>query len=221
MHGRTACASASTACADCSTDATSIRAATIAAMPVLRAIPRNQQRDEPWANGAGSTTVVLREPDGANWRVRISVARVDQEGPFSELPGTRRTLVPLDRSMTLRFADGHELSAQRLTAMHFEGSPAPTGMLPEGPTRDFNLMLRGDARGDVLPHKLADSLALSCTPGLRWLVYLDNGHIAIHAGAKSSLVLNPGDAALLVAGDAAAAARIEGTGEIILVKLYA
>ena len=190
-------------------------------MPILRAIPRTEQRDEPWANGAGSTTVILREPDQANWRVRISVAKVDREGPFSELPGTRRTLVPLDAPMTLRFPDAREQSVPRFGTLHFDGSPAPQGLLPQGPTRDFNLMLRGAAHGEVLPGRLTDTMALPFQSGWRWLVYLDSGHAALHVADGSSLVLNPGDAALVTMDDGAAECRIEGTGEIIPVKLYA
>lgn len=190
-------------------------------MPILRAIPRTEQRDEPWANGAGSTTVILREPDEANWRVRISVARVNREGPFSELPATRRTLVPLDAPMTLQFSGAREQSAPRFGILQFDGSPAPQGLLPEGPTRDFNLMLRGNARGEVLPRTLTDTMALPLQSGWRWLVYLDSGHATLRVAAVSSLALSPGDAALVTEDHGAAECRVEGTGQIILVKLYA
>ena len=190
-------------------------------MPILRAIPRNVQREEPWANGAGSTTVLLREPDGADWTVRASVAKVDREGPFSEFANTHRTLVPLDAPMALRFADGRELRAPRFGTLQFEGSPAPTGLLPEGPTRDFNLMLRGDARGEVLPRTLVDSMMLPSAEDLRWLVYLDSGRARIDTGTAATLALQPYDAALVTVGGGAGRVRIEGAGEIVLVKLYA
>lgn len=186
-------------------------------VPVLRAIPRSLQRNERWANGAGSTTVLLREPDHADWTVRVSVAKVDREGPFSELPGTQRTLVPLDAPMALRFPDGRGLAAARFGVLHFEGSPAPTGLLPEGPTRDFNLMLRGGARGDVLPRTLVDSMMLPAAPDVRWLVYLDSGRARIDAGGGGTL--DPGDAAL-VADGGPGRALVEGAGEIVLVKLW-
>jgi environmental stress-induced protein Ves len=190
-------------------------------MPLVQAIPRGVQRDEPWANGAGTTTVILREPDDADWRVRVSVATVEKEGPFSELPGTRRTLVPLDGAMTLRFPGGATLHANRFDALRFDGAPAPTGLLPDGPTRDFNLMLRGNARGDALPRTLADVMFLPAEPGVRWLVYLDSGRASVRAGDGDGLALNPHDAALVTSGGPPGRTLIEGAGEVVLVKLYA
>lgn len=191
-------------------------------MPSLRDIPRSRQRDEAWANGHGTTTVILREPDTADWNVRISVARVDSAGPFSELPDTRRLLVPLDAPMTLRFPDGRETSATRFGRLEFAGAPAPEGLLPEGPTRDFNLMLRGGARGELWPRTLANSMLLPHGPGDRWLVYLDSGRATFQVDGEPGLRLGPGDAALV--GDTDGTdhhVKIQGAGEIILVKLYA
>lgn len=190
-------------------------------MPAVRAIPHAVQRHEAWVNGSGSTRVILREPDDANWRVRISIAKVERAGPFSELPATRRTLVPLDAVMTLRFPDGSALHAARFGQLHFDGSPAPVGELPEGPTRDFNLMLRGDARGEVLARTLVDTMVLPLEPATRWLVYLDSGHATLHAGDCENLALDPRDAALVSADGAAGRGWIEGAGEIVLVKLHA
>lgn len=189
-------------------------------MPTVLAIPRSEQREEPWANGAGVTTVILREPDATDWHVRISIAKVEHDGPFSELPDTRRTLVPLDAPMTLRSPDGHELHAARMHAVHFAGGPAPFGVLPGGPTRDFNLMLRGDARGEAIPRTLTGSMVLPSEPGMRWLVYLDSGRGRIDSGGDITLELAPGDAAL-VTQVAGSRSLIEGAGEIVLVKLYA
>ncbi len=190
-------------------------------MTSLQAIPRGTQREEPWANGTGSTTVILREPDDADWTIRISVARVEHDGPFSDLPGTRRVLVPLDGPMTLRFPEGRELRGMRFQALQFPGAPPPVGILPEGPTRDFNLMLRGSARGEALPRTLVDTMVLPDEPGLRWLAYLDSGHAVVHAGTDTRLALNPHDAALVIPGGAIEPARIDGAGEMVLVRLYA
>lgn len=190
-------------------------------MSVLQAIPHAMQRVEPWANGAGSTTVILREPDCAEWRIRISVAMVDREGPFSELPATGRTLVPLDAPMTLRFPDGHESPTLRFGTLRFDGAPAPTGLLPEGPTRDFNLMLRAGARGDVLACTLVDVMVVPPVPDVRWLMYLHSGSAMLHADTQPDLALHPLDAALVMPGDGAPRVQVNGAGEIVSVKLYA
>jgi environmental stress-induced protein Ves len=92
-------------------------------MSALRAIRCSTQRNEPWANGRGSTRVVLREPDASEWRVRVSVATIADPGPFSELPGTQRILIPLDAPIVLRFPNGRELAVQRMQQVHFEGTP--------------------------------------------------------------------------------------------------
>lgn len=189
-------------------------------MPSLRAIPRAAQRDEPWANGGGVTTVMLCEPDDADWRIRISVALVEQEGPFSELRDTRRTLVPLDAPMVLRFPGGNTLHANRFEKLEFDGSPAPTGILPEGATRDFNLMLRDNARGELLARTLVDTLFLPAEPGVRWLVYLDSGHARLSALAGKAVALNPHDAVLVIPDDTSERMLVEGAGEVVLVKLY-
>jgi environmental stress-induced protein Ves len=184
--------------------------------PSLLPLPSGSHRIEPWANGLGQTAVLLREPDDGDWRVRISIAQVDHDGPFSELPDTWRSLVPLEAAMELRFPDGRTQRANRFGVLRFAGSPAPFGFLPEGATRDFNLMLRSDARGELFARTLVDSMVLLPEAGARWLVYLHRGSATISAG-DIRLELAADDAALL-AGERAV---IEGAGELVLAKLYA
>jgi environmental stress-induced protein Ves len=187
---------------------------------VLQPLPAGSRRIEPWANGLGQTEVLLREPDQADWRVRVSIARVEQDGPFSELPNIQRLLVPLDASMELRFADGRMLRTNRFGALRFDGAPAPFGVLPEGPTRDFNLMLRNGARGELFARTLVDSLVLLPEPGVRWLVYVNRGEVRIGCG-ENSLELAADDAALLEFPETGGTrAAVEGGGEIVLAKLY-
>ncbi|HJU27128.1 MAG TPA: HutD family protein [Rhodanobacteraceae bacterium] len=187
----------------------------------IQSLPASSRRIEPWANGAGSTSLLWREPDDANWKVRISIARVEHDGPFSELPGARRLLVPLDAAMELHLQDGGIRRALRFGVLRFEGSPAPVGVLPEGPTRDFSLMLRGGARGELFARTLVDSQVLLPEAGARWLVYVNRGHARMDcAGAVLEL---PADDAALLEFPAHDAPRVvlEGAGELVLAKLYA
>jgi hypothetical protein len=188
--------------------------------PALRSLPAHSRRIEPWANGLGQTALLLREPDDADWRVRISIASVDRDGPFSALPHTQRLLAPLDAPMELRFPDGRVQRAKRFEVLRFDGDPAPFGVLPEGPTRDFNLMLRQGARGDLFARTLVDSLVLLPEAGVRWLVYVNRGRARL-ACREISLMLDVDDAALIQFPDEdAQRAVIEGGGEIVLAKLY-
>ncbi|MEO6966894.1 MAG: HutD family protein [Rhodanobacteraceae bacterium] len=188
----------------------------------LHAAPRETRQREPWSSGGGFTEVIRREPDNADWNIRVSIARVERDGPFSELEKTRRILVPLDAAMTLRFSDGRELSAARFDVLRFDGSPAPFGALPEGPTRDFNLMLRGDARGEMLARTLVDSMVLLHETDVRWLIFVNRGHASVSVG-EESLTLESDDAAWIDFAVEPSPNRtvIEGAGEIVLVKLYA
>ena len=185
----------------------------------MRFLPPSSRRIEPWANGAGSTEVLWREPDDANWRVRISIASVVEEGPFSELMDTRRLLVPLDAPMALRFADGRREHADRFGVLRFDGAPAPFGILPEGPTHDFNLMLRADARGEVFARTLVDSQIFPPEAGARWLIYVHRGSARMVGGGKT-LQLASGDAAMLDFADDPGRAAVEGGGELVLAKWH-
>ena len=186
----------------------------------LRSLPAHSRHVEPWANGLGQTALLLREPDDSEWSVRISIANVDRDGPFSALPDTQRLLAPLDAPMELRFPGGRAQRANRFDVLRFDGDPAPFGVLPEGPTRDFNLMLRRGARGDLFARTLVDSLVLLPEAGVRWLVYVNRGGARV-ARREASLILDVDDATLIEFPDEnSQRAVIEGGGEIVLVKLY-
>ena len=110
----------------------------------------------PWKNGGGVTREVAAYPLGAAldafvWRV--SVADVAQAGPFSRFAGIDRTLVLLSGAGMLLDEAGGATHALRepLAIARFEGETAIDARLVDGPTRDFNLMVRrGAATGDVV-----------------------------------------------------------------------
>ncbi|QAU25408.1 hypothetical protein EO087_06175 [Dyella sp. M7H15-1] len=55
----------------------------------LRRVPANALRTQPWANGAGTITVIASKPDESNWQWRLSIADISQDDAFSPYPGTR------------------------------------------------------------------------------------------------------------------------------------
>jgi environmental stress-induced protein Ves len=51
---------------------------------------------QPWRNGHGHTRELLAWPDAADWRVRVSVADIVTDAPFSSFPGVQRWFVVID-----------------------------------------------------------------------------------------------------------------------------
>ncbi|MEI7036720.1 HutD family protein [Fulvimonas yonginensis] len=101
----------------------------------------------PWKNGLGRTRELAVEPAGAgmdDFLWRASVAEVDSAAPFSAFPGIDRTIVLLDGAgFTMRLDDGrvHALT-EPYAPFAFPGEAAVSITLADGPTRDFNLMVR-------------------------------------------------------------------------------
>lgn len=101
----------------------------------------------PWRNGGGTTRELLARPAGDVWRVRVSVADVVADGPFSSFPDVSRWFAVIDGAGVVLAVDGVE---HRCTPgsepLAFAGEADTHSRLIDGPTRDLNLMLRG-ARG--------------------------------------------------------------------------
>jgi environmental stress-induced protein Ves len=107
----------------------------------------------PWRNGGGRTRELLAWPDPIDWVVRVSVAEIDADGPFSPFPGVERAIALLDGAgIVLELPGGKQHLRPGDTAFVFDGEAAPMCRLIDGPTRDLNLMVRRDAGRAVLRH---------------------------------------------------------------------
>jgi uncharacterized protein len=114
----------------------------------------------PWKNGGGVTREIAAARDETRGAApgafawRVSVADVAQAGPFSRFDGVERTLVLLEGAGMLLDEAGSVARMHALTApldiARFAGEAAIDARLVNGPTRDFNLMVRrGAARGTL------------------------------------------------------------------------
>ena len=108
-----------------------------------------------WKNGLGSTREIAIHPDGAgsdDFLWRVSIAEVDSAAPFSRFPGIDRQIALLDGNgftMTLDDERVHALTTP-FAPFTFAGEASVAVTLVDGPTRDFNLMVRrAQARGDI------------------------------------------------------------------------
>jgi environmental stress-induced protein Ves len=120
----------------------------------------------PWKNGGGVTRELLRlpaDPGNDDWTLRISVADIDADGPFSAFDGVTRWFAVLcGNGVHLGFADHLRDVRVGDPPLRFDGADAPRCTLIDGPTRDLNVMVRG-ARADV--HVMPASFLNEAEPG--------------------------------------------------------
>ncbi len=111
-------------------------------MPASSTVRTADIAAQPWRNGGGVTRPLLVRPRGDDWQVRVSVADVTVNGPFSRFPGVQRWFAVLEGAgVVLTFGGAeHRLDADS-DALAFPGDVAVRCRLIDGPTRDLNLML--------------------------------------------------------------------------------
>jgi len=90
------------------------------------------------------TRPLLVQPRGDAWQVRVSVADVSANGPFSRFPGVQRWFAVLDGAgVVLTIGSTEHRLDTGSDAFPFRGDVAVRCRLVDGPTRDLNLMLNG------------------------------------------------------------------------------
>ena len=98
-----------------------------------------------WRNGGGQTRELLRWPADADtpWQLRISLADIDSNGPFSAFENVDRWFAVVEGAgVVLSFADDKKRLSKASPPLRFEGGAPPQCELIDGPTRDLNLMLQ-------------------------------------------------------------------------------
>lgn len=152
---------------------------------------------EPWRNGGGTTQVLLAWPAGSAWRLRVSVAQIVADGPFSAWPGVARHFAVLaGAGVELAWADRVARLTPRTAPLAFDGADAPACRLLGGPSTDLNLMARADG-GRAHLERLAPGHAWQ--PPARWRgLYTHEAAVLEAAGSEWPLAAGT----LVWAGDA-------------------
>lgn len=177
-------------------------------------------RTMPWANGLGSTVELYRrEDEGRRLLIRLSVADVVADGPFSSLPG-------IDRVLTLIEGDGFDLDfagaapsapARLFQPVAFSGNWQTSAINLKGPSRDFNLMTKRGTFAVEVTHLNAGSHAINTADVVFAALYVVAGNANITA---SSTAARAGDLLLLEAENDLTA-RVSGDVLVIRLKSYA
>jgi len=97
-----------------------------------------------WRNGGGTTRELLCWPSTLDCALRVSVADITRDGPFSSFPGIERWFAVIEGTgVALGFGSSETPVRAGDPPLRFDGATAPACRLLAGPTRDLNLMLRG------------------------------------------------------------------------------
>jgi environmental stress-induced protein Ves len=98
----------------------------------------------PWKNGGGTTLELYRLPAETSqpFQLRISIATVNDHGPFSQFPGVVRSLSILEgEGFLLQFPDHVVELTQNSRPLLFHGDEEVNCRLLTGPVKDFNVMI--------------------------------------------------------------------------------
>jgi len=159
-----------------------------------RLIKADETHTSHW--GGGSTTELLISPANAklaerNFHWRISSARVEQDGPFSDFSGYRRLLLLLEgQGLELDWQQGQDSGKQLMTPdsppWQFDGDMKVNARLLGGPVCDFNLICNAGMGGELLLHAERHHLQSGAeashgqtTVSGQYGVYLHSGQLSI------------------------------------------
>lgn len=94
-----------------------------------------------WKNGGGLTREILVWP-GADWSLRLSMATVGSDGPFSVFEGVDRTLTVLTGEGVDLTVAGQQTRLLPDLPFAFPGDAETSSRLIGGTVTDFNVMTR-------------------------------------------------------------------------------
>ncbi|GAA5162645.1 HutD family protein [Ornithinimicrobium tianjinense] len=178
----------------------------------------------PWRNGGGVTREVVADDEG---RWRVSIADIDQPGPFSAFPGTERTFTLLEGEVEL-VIDDVPTRITPLDQVRFPGEASTRCESVTGRARALNLMtLRGAVGGRVELVHLGGGLAGDRgAPGAA-APLLDADVVAVVAVTQGPTWVPTGGAPVLLQardvlvrpGSPGAEGELGGTGTVAVVRV--
>ena len=183
----------------------------------MRVIRADSYRHMPWKNGGGETAEIAIAPEGSevdsfDWR--ISMARVDSDGPFSSLPGVDRTLTIIEGAGLRLSIDATPVDVTRHSEpFSFRGEAMTHATRIGGAVTDLNVMTRRQrfshrvsrvaASGDLIMAADASVAMLFCGGGS---LLVESAQQAERLQSADSLLMHTPLTALRLSGDTATVA---------------
>jgi environmental stress-induced protein Ves len=163
--------------------------------PVWQQIALADIPPTPWKNGGGTTRELLTWPTPQDWTLRLSVAQVDANGPFSRFDGITRWFAVLSGAgVRLHMADmgqTHSLDAFS-SALAFDGALAVDCELLDGPTQDFNLMARSARHPQTRMRRVKGQTRWHGKTPTLLAVWAHNAPATLHLQDHAAVSLQPG-----------------------------
>jgi environmental stress-induced protein Ves len=160
----------------------------------MRIIRAADCRRMPWKNGGGETVEIAISPDGAgiddfDWR--LSMARVETDGPFSLFAGIDRTLAVLEgEGIFLNVEGQNPLELTRSTApLSFPADVPTSAALIAGPITDLNMMTRRGKAAHSVTRITVDKAYKLSSKAQELLLFCQSGTVRV--GADAALLLGP------------------------------
>lgn len=185
----------------------------------MQILGAENHRRMPWKNGGGETIEIAVFPptaglDDFDWRV--SMARVETDGPFSAFTGIDRTLTILDGAGLVLFIEGRDPITLTDTSepLAFPADLPTRAELVDGPVTDLNVMTRrGRLTHQVSRRDIEGELDLALLHATNLLFCLRG---SLHARERDGgIEIGPQDA-LVLEGDTVC---VEGRGTICLIGI--
>ena len=184
----------------------------------------------PWKNGKGETAEIAVFPEGAglndfNWR--LSMATVEESGPFSSFPGVDRVLAVVEGEGLRLYIEGDIETVTPISdAVSFPGDATVASDLLGGPITDLNLMTRrGICHGRIDRVRGPQHMEIEAD-GLATLVValsqcvLTGSWVSDDAADGELLELGRLDAVALETGDRAMLSSVSGGLDLLTVRIF-
>lgn len=177
----------------------------------MKLLPAGAHRRMPWKNGGGVTTEIAVFPPAAgldDFSWRISLARVEGDGPFSRFPSVDRTLMLLEGQGLALSIEGR--GVRHLAGLYeiaaFPADVAASARLDAGPITDLNVMTRrGVCAAEVGLVRVSGEHRLDPTDAVT-IVFAEGDGLSADTGGgpvalrrRDATMIDPGEAAVLTA----------------------
>jgi len=132
----------------------------------------------PWANGRGVSYEVARDNDeSGEWRWRLAIAPITEDGPFSVLTGVHRELTLLEGEGLVLTIDGNMVTCRRGEVVDFSGDAHTHAALTKGAVVDLNVMSRAGSERTMQIIAVPRSIdGFDCVVALNDVVVEFDGH---------------------------------------------